>query len=108
MNKLLPLLDHLYIFQNFEYEPIAFLKWFLKNPFKRDLQKKHQLGFTPKVLLLFVVSLFFEIVLAIFFGYYLFNHPLLYIVLILVFQALSPLFLVFSWLLLYPVESYQK
>jgi UDP-N-acetylmuramoyl-tripeptide--D-alanyl-D-alanine ligase len=108
MNQLLPLLDHLYIFQNFEYVPSDFLKWFFKNPFKRNLQKKHQLDFTPKAVLLLISSLIAEVILAIFVGYYLFNQPLIYIILILLFQTISPFFLVLSWFLLVPFESYKR
>jgi UDP-N-acetylmuramoyl-tripeptide--D-alanyl-D-alanine ligase len=108
MNKLLPLLDHLYIFQNFEYEPIPFLKWFIKNPLKRDLQKKHQLDFTLKAVSLIFIAVFLQIILATFLGYFVFNNPIIYLLLITLFLALSPLFLVTGWVILYPIESYRK
>ena len=87
LSKLFPLIDHLYIYQILEYDNLEFLKWFLKNPIKRDLQKKHQLVWTNKAKLLFILSIFGFI-------------PIL--------SLLSPIFLILSQILIWPLEYYQK
>lgn len=87
LSKFFPLIDHLYIYQILEYNSWEFLKWFLRNPFKRDLQKKHNLVWTSKAKLLFVLS-----ILGLF--------PLI--------SVFSPIFLIISQVLIWPLEYYQK
>lgn len=112
VNKLLPLLDHLYIFQNFEYEPITFLKWFFDNLFKRNLQKKHKLSLTIKAWLLLLLAVILQVFFVI--SYALLTIPEnlffipFYILAYLFTQFFSPVFLVLAWIILYPLEAYQK
>lgn len=87
LSKIFPIFDHLYIYQILEYKSWDFIKWFLKNPFKRNLQKKHQLEWTGKAKLLLVFS---------FPG---FIPPL---------SLFSPIFLIISQILIWPLEYYQK
>ncbi len=107
---LFPLSDHLYIFQILEYNPVAFINWFLRYPFKRNLQKKHQLTATPKASLLFIISLLLMTKAAIISNLLFlrgFDLPVV-IFLIIYFQLFSPIFLLFSQLILWPYEQYSK
>jgi len=47
---------HLHILQLEEYDPIRFLKWWLENPFKFDLENKKPLVWTPKAKFIFMLS----------------------------------------------------
>lgn len=96
--KFFPLIDHLYIYQLFEYNSIDFLKWFLKNPFKRNLQRKHEISWTSKAKLIFIIS--FVLILIPSFWLTLFFIPLV--------SFFSPFFLVLSKFLIFPLEYYQK
>lgn len=87
LSKVFPIFDHLYIYQILEYKSWDFIKWFLKNPFKRNLQKKHQLIWTGKAKILSVLS---------FLGFI----PFL--------SLFSPIFLILSQILIMPLEYYQK
>src|SRR3989344_7486492 len=102
--KLFPLIDHLYIYQSLEYNSLDFLKWFLKNPLKRNLQKKHKIIWTNKSLLIFVVSVFLIFIDAITTSYYFTNKLLFTFLLILVKLLYSPIFLVISNFLISPLE----
>lgn len=106
--KIFPLFDHLYIYQILEYNSWENLLWFFKNPFKRNLQKKHKLEWTQKAKLLFLVSilLLMEESLRLSFsalGTFWFS-PLFFFLLIL----FSPIFLIISQLIIYPIEYLQK
>ncbi len=98
LSKLFPLFDHLYIYQNFEYESMDFLRWFLKSPFKRNLQKKHKLEWTSKARLLALTSLFLTVLVSVYFSWFF----------ILIFIFLDPFILVVSQIILSPFELYQK
>lgn len=111
---LFPLFDYLYIFQAFEYQPISFLEWFIKYPLKRNLQRKHSLEKTSKAVLLFCLTIF---LLAVFSLALFILLPTtisiririgIFIIFFLLFAQLSPLFLLLSQLIIYPVEWYQK
>lgn len=108
LSKIFPLVDHLYIYQNFEYKWRDFLKWFLKNPLKRNLQKKHQLQWTSKAKLLFSVSIFLILIDALTTSFYLTGDFLLTVILIQIKFLYTPLFLVTAQILILPLEYYQK
>lgn len=107
-HKFFPLFDELYIFQLFEYDSLDYLKWFIKHPLIRNLQKKHNLVLTQKALILIILSLFFtlvssvEVVMKIFAPLWLI--PIFFVVLV----QLSPIFLVVAQLLFFPLESIEK
>jgi UDP-N-acetylmuramoyl-tripeptide--D-alanyl-D-alanine ligase len=105
---LIPILDHLYIFQALEYEPITFLKWFVTYPFKRNLQRKHKLILTPKALVILILALFLEITESLYLSQTLISSfwasPLIFLLL----QLIGPIYLVIAWIIFYPFESYQK
>ncbi|MBI2011579.1 UDP-N-acetylmuramoyl-tripeptide--D-alanyl-D-alanine ligase [Candidatus Daviesbacteria bacterium] len=108
MSKIFPLVDHLYIFQILEYNIWDFLKWFIKHPFKRNLQKKHTLEWTAKAKLLFLISLLLILIDSAKGSLFLFQNlwfSPLFIPLVIFF---SPIFLVVSQILLLPLEYYQK
>lgn len=94
-----PALDYLYIFQILEYDMTAFLKWFLKYPLKRNLQKKHKLELTNKIKLILILMLFLIFISVFFIG-------TLITFLILIF--LSPVFIIFAYLAYLPLEIYYK
>lgn len=106
--RLFPLIDHLYIYQNFEYESWEFFKWFLKNPFKRNLQKKHQLQWTTKAKLLLLVSLVLILLDAVITSLYLSGDLILTLILIPIKFLYAPLFLIAAQILISPVEDFQK
>lgn len=108
-SKIFPLLDHLYIFQLLEYEVGDFLKWFFKNPLRRNLQKKNTLDFTLKIQLLAFISSFIMLSLATLVVLVFFSGNLLTLVLIyILFESISPIFIVFSSLLISPLDFYLK
>ncbi len=108
MFKIFPLIDHLYIFQVLEYNWFDFLKWFLKNPFKRNLQKKHKLTWTSKAKFLFLVSFSLIIIDSLFNSLYFFNNVWTVIFFLPLKAFFSPLFLIASQILIWPIEYYQK
>src|SRR5688572_23507226 len=109
LSKLFPLLDYLYIFQLLEYDKPALLKWFFKNPLKRNLQKKNHLDFTFKIQLLAILTSFIMLCLATIFALILFRGSLLILVIIYtLLESLSPFFIVLSSLLIWPLDSYLK
>ncbi|KKP70278.1 hypothetical protein A2X44_01045 [candidate division CPR3 bacterium GWF2_35_18] len=57
-NILFPIFDWLYILQTLEYSSGNFGRWIIKNLLKRDLQKKKSLIFTPKIIVILLLSLF--------------------------------------------------
>lgn len=109
--RFLPVTDHLYIFQLFEYETLDFLEWFLKNPLKRNLQRKHSLDFTPKVVMLLSISLVLitglSILTAVFITSSVFT-VFLSLLLFFILSQISPLFIITSQLILWPLENYRK
>ncbi len=109
-HKALPIFDQLYIFQLFEYQIGDFLKWFIKHPFKRNLQKKHSLEFTSKIFLLLGISLILQIFTSIVLSIIFFKSVDIFLifVLFLYVQILSPIFIIFSQLMILPLEIHQK
>lgn len=99
LSKILPLLDHLYIFQILEYDLLAFLKWFLKYPFARNLQKKHKLEWTNKIKLILTLIILWTVISGFILG-------VLLTLLIIIF--LSPVFIIFAYFSFLPLEIYYK
>lgn len=106
--KLFPVIDHLYIYQNFEYNSLDFLRWFLKNPFKRNLQKKHKIVWTNKAFLIFIVSLFLILLDTNLTSFYFTNNFLLTFLLIPIKLLYTPIFLIIANFLILPLEYFQK
>ena len=108
-SKLFPLLDYLYIFQLLEYDRTGLLKWFFKNPLRRNLQKKNNLDFTLKIQLLAMLTSFIMLALATLLALIFFSGSLLMLVIIyIVFESLSPCFIVLSSLIIAPFDFYSK
>lgn len=108
-SKIFPLLDYLYIFQLLEYEHGDFLKWFFKNPLKKNLQRKNTLDFTLKIQLLAAIASFIMLSMATLISLIFFSGNLLTLVLIyILFESISPIFIVFSSLLISPLDFYSK
>lgn len=108
MSKIFPILDHLYIYQLLEYNWGEFLVWFLKNPFKRALQKKHKLEWTQKVKLLALVSITLLILDSTVTSYTLSGGVLWSLILLPIKTLYFPLFLIVAQILISPLELYQK
>ncbi len=108
LSKFFPLFDYLYIYQILEYNSLDFLKWFLKNPLKRNLQKKHKLEWTQKAKLLALVSLVLIFLDSVITSYKLNGGFWLFLILLPFKFLYSPLFLIASQFLIWPLESYQK
>lgn len=108
--KYFPLFDHLYIYQLFEYKYWDFFIWFLKNPLKRNLQKKHNLTLTGKVNALILLTLFWDFTFAVLIYDFLFKGffaLLIPAVLLLLFQ-LTPLPILLASIILYPADYHLK
>lgn len=105
---LLPTLDHLYIYQILEYNLPSFLKWFLKHPFSRNLQKKHKLIFTKKTLFLVVLLLLWELGLAVYLSWLIIKVPLMSYFLLILSQPFTPIFLILVHITYYPFDTYFK
>lgn len=108
LSKLFPLIDHLYIYQNYEYNSWDFLMWFFKNPLRRNLQRKHKLQWTTKTKLLFLVSLSLILIDSLLTSFYLTDDFLLALILFPLKFLYAPLFLVVAQLLISPIENYQR
>lgn len=110
INKYFPLFDHLYILQLFEYNFWDFLRWFIKYPFKRNLQKKHKLQLTEKAIFLGLLSFFWMIFFALIIshflykGFYAFLIPFAWLVLFQI--TLLPI--LFAVLVVLPSDYYLK
>lgn len=78
---------------------LAFLKWFLKYPFKRNLQRKHKLEWTKKIKLLLVLITLWVIIFSFILG------TLLTLLAIIFF---SPVFIILAYLIYLPLEIYYK
>lgn len=108
-SKIFPLLDYLYIFQLLEYDHSAFLKWFLNNPLKRNVQKKNSLDFTLKIQILATISAFLMLFFATFLSLLFFGGSLLILVVIYIFlENISPFFIVLSSIIISPLDFYSK
>lgn len=108
--KYFPLFDHLYIYQLFEYKYWDFFIWFLKNPLKRNLQKKHTLNLTGKVYALILLTLFWDFTFTLLIYDFLFKGffaLLIPFALLLLFQ-LTPLPILLAGIILYPADFYLK
>lgn len=107
-HKIFPLFDQLYILQLFEYRWQDYLKWFIKHPFERNLQKKHRLVLTQKALILIILVMFFILVNSIRSVVRISAPFWLIPVFFIILSQLSPIFLVISQLLVFPFESIEK
>lgn len=105
---LFPTLDHLYIYQLLEYNLPSFLKWFLKHPFLRNLQKKHRLIFTKKMLFILVLLIIWEVFFSVYLSFKLNYHLLLTLVFLIILQPLTPVLLIFPHITYYPLDRYFK
>jgi len=105
--KYFPLLDHLYIYQILEYNIEDFFRWFLKNPFKRFLQKKHKLVISNKIIALLVFTIFWQLVTAFIF-YSLTQSLIVFLIAFILIQPLTPIFIIMADLSLDPYEVYLK
>lgn len=108
INYLLPLNDYLYIYQNFEYQFGDFIKWWFKQPLRRNLQQKHALDWTTKMRLLAITSHSLIIFKSIILGQILFNSWWFGLVLIPLIQQFSPLFIGVATIMISPLDYYQK
>ena len=109
LSKLFPLLDYLYIFQLLEYEKSDFIKWFFRNPLRRNLQKKNTLDFTLKIQLLAILTSFIMLACAtilslIFAG----GSVWVLIMFYILFESTSPFFIIISSLIIAPLDFYSK
>lgn len=108
--KYFPLFDHLYILQLFEYNYWDFLNWFVKYPFKRNLQKKHKLQLTEKAIFLGLLSFFWMIFFALIIshflykGFYAFLIPFAWLALL----QITPLPILFAVVTILPSDYYLK
>lgn len=105
---ILPLIDYLYIFQLLEYDSRAFLQWFSKYPLERNLQRKHSIVWSKKLLLLAVLTVFLMFIPVFLLCYALYKSTLLGVLLFVLFQYIAPFFIIAAKFLLYPVEMYTK
>lgn len=108
LSKIFPILDHLYIYQALEYSALEFIKWFLKNPLKRNLQKKHKLEWTAKAKLLALIGIALILLDSIITAYLLNGGIALSLILLPLKSLYSPLFLIAAQVLIWPLETYQK
>ena len=108
LSKIFPIIDYLYIYQTLEYKLWEFLAWFLKNPFKRNLQKKHQLEWTQKTQLLAFLSIALLALDSIITSYLLTGTFWLILILFPIKSLYSPLFLIVAEILISPLEYYRK
>lgn len=108
LSKIFPIFDHLYIYQILEYKSLDFIKWFFKNPFKRNLQKKHNLEWTKKARLLALVSIALWLLDALITSFVVFGSYWWTLMLAPVKALYFPLFLIVAQLILLPFENYQK
>lgn len=106
--NIFPLIDYLYIFQVFEYDPSAFFKWFVKHPFARNLQRKHTVVYSAKMALLLAVSFVLVTLAALIVASLFSTIWLAFIFFFLLFQALSPLLIIDAYFLILPLDIYQR
>ena len=104
LNILQPLIDHLYIFQLYEYQSIYLLKWFLRHPFKRRIQQKQHIEYTSHIKALLIITLG----LMSFVSYFLSAGFASFCLFIIIFLQISPLFIVVAELIFKPLEIYQR
>jgi UDP-N-acetylmuramoyl-tripeptide--D-alanyl-D-alanine ligase len=108
LNQLFPILDYLYIFQILEYKTSDYIKWFIKNPFKRGLQKKHKLVFSSKIKALFIGTILGQILATVMLtNYFGLSYPGFLFFLILA-QLVCPIFIIITGLIYQPLENYLK
>lgn len=108
LSKIFPLFDHLYIYQILEYNSWDFIKWFIKNPLKRNLQKKHKLEWTNKTITLFIVATILLMVSSIYISLYIYPALIVLYLIFFLLLIISPIFLIISQILISPLEYYQK
>ena len=91
-----------------EYNSWEFLKWFLKNPLKRNLQKKHHLYFSNKALAILVGTVILETIVAIILNIKPDHSAIFFILSLILLQPLTPFFLILADLFYKPLEIYLK
>lgn len=108
LHKIFPIFDYLYILQIMEYELLRFLKWYLKNPFSRNLQKKGKLVLTAKAKLILVLSIILMILSSALVSLFLIGEIdfLIPATAFLLLQQVSPFFLSVSHWFTSPLESF--
>lgn len=104
LSRFFPMLDHLYILQVLEYDTLAFLKWNLKHPLERNLQRKHQLSLTQKAIFLLISTIlwmiFAVVVLSMFLKFNFFEGMML----LLLIQPFSAFFVLLANLTYTPID----
>lgn len=108
LSKIFPWFDYLYIYQILEYKSWEFLKWFIKNPLKRNLQVKHKLRWTQKTKLLAGLSIILLILDSLITSFALTGNLWWSLILLPLKSLYFPLFIIISQLILLPFEYYQK
>lgn len=108
LSSIFPIFDLLYIYQILEYKTLDFLKWFIKNPFKRNLQKKHKLQWSSKTKLLTVTSISLLILDSLITSFVISGNFCWALILAPIKCLYFPLFLVVAQFILMPFENYQK
>jgi UDP-N-acetylmuramoyl-tripeptide--D-alanyl-D-alanine ligase len=105
LNILIPLIDHLYIFQLLEYQSGDFWRWFSRYPLKRNLQRKQHIVWTRKAQILLMFSFILVVLSSLIISGV---KPLLFFTISLLLTQISPIFILASNLLFKPLEAYQK
>ncbi len=108
LGQLFPIIDHLYIYQLFEYDSTSFLKWFIKYPLKRNLQKKHRIAWTKKSLAIFVLALMLMYLESFDTSTFLTGTSFWTPFIFLFYQLLSPMYLILAKFLITPYEIYAR
>ncbi len=100
----------LYILQTFEYDLNSFSKYSIRPQIHTNkFQYKDKLVYTPKIKILLILTLILEIFSSIEISFYInlniIDKLILFVViLILIYEILTPFFIYFTTLLIYPVE----
>src|SRR3989338_1933258 len=107
LSKIFPFKDHLYVFQLMEYNSGSLLRWFMRNPWRRNIQKKHRLNWTVKARVILFVSLSFLLAEALLLAYLLKN--VMYVIpIFIILSQVFPVYLIVAKLLLMPLDTYKK
>ena len=107
LSKIFPFKDHLYVFQLMEYNSGSLLRWFMRNPWRRNIQKKHRLNWTVKARVILFVSLSFLLAEALLVAYLLKN--VMYVIpIFIILSQVFPVYLIVAKLLLMPLDTYKK
>jgi len=83
------------------------LRWFMRNPWRRNIQKKHRLNWTVKARVILFVSLSFLLAEALLVAYLLKN--VMYVIpIFIILSQVFPVYLIVAKLLLMPLDTYKK